>query len=43
MADRKQAFTEYQNELRVKEREELREHKEETRQNFIKLLEEHRF
>lgn len=43
MADRKQAFSEYQNELRVKEREELREHKEETRQNFIRLLEEHRF
>lgn len=43
MADRKQAFVEYQNELRVREREELREHREETRQNFIKLLEENRF
>ena len=35
MAERRQAFTEYQNELRVKEREEHREHKEESRSNYI--------
>jgi FF domain len=35
MSDRRQAFTEYQNELRVREREEHREHKEETRNNFL--------
>jgi len=43
MAERKQAFIEYQNELRVREREEHREHKEETRSNFLKMLEENRF
>jgi hypothetical protein len=35
MGERKQAFIDYQNELRVREREEHREHKEETRFNFL--------
>lgn len=43
MADRKSAFTEYQNELRVREREEYRENKENTKSLFLQLLDENRF
>ena len=35
MSERRQAFTEDQNELRVREREEHREHKEESRSNYV--------
>lgn len=43
MQQRKQAFIEYQNELRVREREENREYRQEARKNFLQMLEENRY
>ena len=43
MQQRKQAFIEYQNELRVREREESREYRQEARKNFLQMLEENRY
>lgn len=43
MGERRQAFTDYQSELRIKERGEMRESRDQAKQQFYNLLEENKF